>query len=179
MGELDRKWKTENQQRTQERIMKKDPSYYQIGELTIEEKELPISKIKEIIRERRHDKWAQQMRDKGIELHFCDICQQLATPQHQCMSTHFRVGNGKRPVHKELVLSQRSGGNVTLRETKTIDHNRLQKEFENISAIRDPSYADSGSGTTIVKARTRNIGYHYGTEYIRFLVGANITHGLN
>jgi hypothetical protein len=137
LGELDKKWKNEQRNKLYERSARLDPSYFDLGELSTEEKELPVSEIKKIIRDRRQERWVQKMKDQGIPLHFCEVCQQLGTHQHRCMATKFRTGNTKHPFQKGIVLSQRSGGNVVLRETKTVDPERLQQEYDKIVAIRE------------------------------------------
>ena len=135
LGQLHRKWKVENQQRRQERANLNRFDFNDLGELTEEEKLLPKSEIRRIIRDRKEDLWVRQMKAQGIPLHQCEVCQKLVNDNHECIATRW-ITEGQRGVHKGLVVTRTGTGAIKLQECQLVDQNILNKEYEEILKLK-------------------------------------------
>ena len=135
LAELHRKWKVEAQRQREERASLSRFDFEDLGTITEEEKLLPKSQIKKIIRDRKTEKWAQDMKAKGIPLHQCEVCQQLAGPNHHCLATKWMT-EGPHGLRKKLVLTQSKAGGVRLAEKRVVDQDKLNREYEAICKLK-------------------------------------------
>ena len=133
VAELDRRF------RERERLEKEgrmERSKQDLGVLSMEERALPISELKNLIKRRRYDAWVKDMTEQGIPLHRCTVCGELATQRHRCMSTSWStIGkSGALPIKKELIMTQSGGGDVRLRQIRQVDPDELEKRHAAIVA---------------------------------------------
>jgi hypothetical protein len=137
MDALHRLWKVERQRLNNEREALSRHDFESLGDLTEAQKQLPRSAVRQIIRQRKSEVWAQAMRARGIPVHQCDVCYELTTGNHRCIATKWTTDQTKNAaVSKGLVLTQSPGG-VRLHASPIIDPEKLQKEYERLSKLRE------------------------------------------
>lgn len=134
LGALHRKWKLEDQQKKQTKLELNPFDFDSLGSLTAEEQNMSKRDVKSIIRERKNKKWIENMKARGVPLHFCEICQELGTDKHRCLVTRF--GSGNADGRKSLVIKQTSSGAIKMSEKQLLDQNKLNEEFKKISEMK-------------------------------------------
>ena len=133
VAELDRRLRERERLEKEQRI---EQSKQDLGMLSKEEQALPISELKNLIKQRRYEAWVKDITEQGIPLHRCTVCGELATQRHRCMSTSWStIGkSGALPIKKELIMTQSGGGDVRLRQIRQIDPDELEKRHAAIMA---------------------------------------------
>eukprot|EP00914_Ancora_sagittata_P019446 GHVO01038900.1.p1 GENE.GHVO01038900.1~~GHVO01038900.1.p1 ORF type:complete len:203 (+),score=17.41 GHVO01038900.1:413-1021(+) len=124
MNDLDRFWKLEALNRYNE----------DLGTMTQEQKELPRHEVRRLLATRKHEKWVESMKNKGIQLRQCPNCHELVRRSHRCFATNWRTG-GKGAKQKEIVVEKTAEG-VTVKQKPKIDEAILQKQFEQIMKLK-------------------------------------------
>jgi len=134
LADLHRKWKHEDQQRKQEATHFTPYDFRPLGKLTEAQKFLSRPEVRRVIRERRTERWVQEMKAKGVPLHECEVCHEIASDKHQCLATRWMT-EGSYGVNKGLVITQQ-GPSVRLRAAQIIDQAKLEKEHAEITALK-------------------------------------------
>lgn len=128
LRDLDLKW-------MKEALRQVKPMHLQpIGTLTLEEATFSRNSIKEIIRQRRHENWVENMKQKGVKLFICPNCNSTTTEGHRCFATAWSTKIKKGPFigAKEMLISQQGRGAIKLQEQMKLDQEHLGKSYQKL-----------------------------------------------
>lgn len=141
-GELYRKWKCEDQQRRGETVelskADRDPNWSLIEDFTPEQKALPKTEVRKILRAKRDLLWRMRMADRNIETHQCDVCQRFVTDRHRCFSTGMRVpGKSDTAYQKSTLVVQQTGkGPVHIKTVPVVSPEAMEKEYQKLVQMK-------------------------------------------
>eukprot|EP01069_Polyplicarium_translucidae_P011336 Polyplicarium_translucidae@DN3832_c0_g1_i1.p2 len=77
LDQLHRHHKVDRVRRRGEAAQFGPADFWELGRLSEAEKDLPRPEIRRIIRERRTGEWVRRMRQKGVPLFKCSVCQEI------------------------------------------------------------------------------------------------------
>lgn len=134
MDSLDKKWKEEERALREQKGEKSKQEQILLGSLSKEEKELSVTEIRKLIRQKKYENWVRKMTALGVELDVCKVCNEFAGKAHRCLPTNWVVATKKGeagiPVKTEIIVTNSGSGGIKLRGIKNVDEKKLQKQYE-------------------------------------------------
>jgi hypothetical protein len=126
---LDKRWRDQEQK---ERALRRTEEEEELGVLTEEEKKLPKSELKFLIRRKKKDAWIRRMQDRNIPLFKCSVCGEITTSIHRCAATSWAIQGTKKliPVNEEIIFQQTGTGDIRLKRIQKADSERVQLQYQ-------------------------------------------------
>lgn len=138
LAELDRQW------RQGRRLPLRDSDYRPIGALTAEQAQLQRREVREIIKARRDEDFANRMRDSGRPVMRCTNCnrQFLVERGHRCYVAQWKIETpkGPLPLDRKIVISQTGKGAIQMKPVTQVDPTRVDetlKRIQNYKLVHD------------------------------------------
>jgi hypothetical protein len=126
---LDKHWREQEQR---ERLSRRKQDEVELGTLTEEEKRLPRSELKFLIRQKKEAAWIKRMQDRKVPLFRCEVCSQVTTTNHRCAATSWATQGTKRlvPITEEIIFQQVGTGDIKLKRIQRTDKERIQQQHQ-------------------------------------------------
>lgn len=160
LRDLDIKWMNEAF-----RLVK--PMHMQdIGTLTPEEATFSRNSVREIIRQRRHENWVENMRKKGVTLFICPDCNTTTTEGHRCFATSWnsKIKRGPFNATKEMLFTQQGRGAIKLQEQMRLDQDHLSKSYQKLHEKKHLLTSQENHAQALQMQRSSNKQYQDNME---------------